>query len=81
MTFKVDGLLPNIRTIVARFRENEFRQDMTFEGLIHFGKDEGDAARSRIARLIGDSSAAETTGSLRSGIPKPIRRVHSRFRS
>ena len=48
MTFYVDGLMPNIRTTVARFRENEFRQDMTFERLIQIAKDEGDEALARI---------------------------------
>ena len=47
MTFFIDGLRSEIRTIVARFRENEYRQDMTYERLIQFAKDEGDAFRAR----------------------------------
>ena len=67
MTFYVDGLMPNIRTIVARFRENEFRHDMTFELLIQFAKDEGDAARARLEVL-------RPTGTITPGILKPTRR-------
>ena len=48
MKFYVDGLMPNIRKIVALFRENQFRQDMTFERLSLFAKEEGDTGRARI---------------------------------
>jgi hypothetical protein len=47
MTFYVDGLLPCIKTLVARFRESEYRYHMTFERLMQHAKDEGDAFRSR----------------------------------
>ena len=67
MTFYVEGLMPNIRTIVAQFRENEFCHDMTFERLIQFEKDEGDAARARIEAL-------RPTGTITSGILKPTKR-------
>ena len=67
MTFYVYGLMPNIRTIVARFRENEFRHDMTFERLIQFAKDEGDAARARIEPL-------RPTGTITPGILNPTKR-------
>lgn len=73
MTFIVDSLLPNIRTIVARFSENKFRQYMTFERLIQFEKDEGDVVQSRITKLARTSGAAKTTGTLRPGIIKPSR--------
>ena len=40
-TFFIDGLRPEIMTLVARFRENQYRQDRTFERLIWLPKDEG----------------------------------------
>ena len=67
MTFYVDGLMPKIRTIVARFCENEFRKYMTFQRLIQFAKDEGDAAQARIEYLI-------PTGTNVPGILQPTRR-------
>ena len=48
MTFYVEGFMPNIRTIVESFRENEFRQDMNFQRLIQVHNDGGEAARARL---------------------------------
>jgi hypothetical protein len=47
MTKFVDGLLGCIRFTVARFRENEPRQQMTLDRLVQYARDEGDAFRSR----------------------------------
>jgi len=47
MTKFVDGLLGCIRFPVARFRENEPRQQMTLDRLVQYAGDEGDAFRSR----------------------------------
>lgn len=43
MTSYIDGLFPTTRSIVARFRESQPRRDITFEGLTHFSKGEGEA--------------------------------------
>lgn len=45
MKFYVEGLPKNLRTIVARFHQYEFCQDMTFERLIQLAKDKGIVAR------------------------------------
>ena len=42
VTFFIDGLRPENMTLVARFRENQYRQDLTLERLIQFAQDEGD---------------------------------------
>lgn len=85
----MDSLLTNIRTIVARFCENAFRQDMTFARLTQLTKGKGDAAWSRIARITHDSSAAKTTGLFQPRILDPkgataysesdVRRAHPQF--
>ena len=49
MTIFVDGLQPEIRTTVARYREDQPRYEMTLERLIHHAQDEGDALRARIS--------------------------------
>ena len=47
MNVFVDGLLPVTRTLVARFRESAGRST-TFEQLVAFARDEGDAYRARL---------------------------------
>ena len=47
MTLFVDGLAPTTRTIVARFRENEPRSSLTFDRLVQFAQDQGDAYRAQ----------------------------------
>jgi hypothetical protein len=51
MTFFIDGLRPETRTVVARYRENEFRQDMTMERLVQHAKDSGDSFRAMAPSL------------------------------
>lgn len=41
MRFFVDGLLPCTRPIVARFCGSTHRDEITFEFLVNFAKDEG----------------------------------------
>ena len=48
MSFFVDGLQPELRTTVARYREDQPQQEMTLERLVHHSQDEGDALRARI---------------------------------
>lgn len=47
MTLFVDDLLPETRTIVARFREQQPRYELTYEHLVQYARDEGDACRAR----------------------------------
>ena len=47
MTFFTNGLPDSIRTLIARYRESEYRYNMTFELLIQHAKDEADAYRAR----------------------------------
>ena len=51
MTFFIYGIRPETMTLVARFPENQYRQDLTFERLIQFAKDEGDSFRAMAPRL------------------------------
>ena len=74
MSFYVDDLMPNIRRIVARFLEKEFRQDMTFERLIQSVKDEGDSTRVRIESL-------RPTGTTVPGILKTTGRLTATLRT
>ena len=74
MTFYVDGLQQEIRTVVARHREHSFRDEMTFELLVQFAQDEGDAVRSRNASSLGTRGAATTNASV-PGILRTPRRA------
>lgn len=47
MNVFVDGLSSVIRTIVARYRESVPRYELTYERLVQFARDEGDAYRAR----------------------------------
>ena len=51
MTFFIDGFHPETMTLVARFRENQYRQDLKFDRLIQFAEDEGDSFRAIAPRL------------------------------
>ena len=51
MTFFVNGLLPSIQTIVARYRESQSRRDLSYEELVQFAQDEGDSHRARTSNL------------------------------
>ena len=46
-TFFINGLHPAIRSIVARFRESQPRRCVTFDAIVHYARDEGDAYRAR----------------------------------
>ena len=47
MTLFIDGLSPVIRTLVARFRESHPRRELSYERIVQFARDEGDAYRAR----------------------------------
>lgn len=51
MTFFVNGLLESIRSTVARHRESVPRDELTYQELVSFAKDEGDAHRARFSGL------------------------------
>ena len=63
ITFFIDVLRPQTMTLVARFRENQYREDLTFERLIQFAKDAGDSFRSMAPPLRTTRPSA--------GKPKP----------
>lgn len=48
ITVFIDGLNDSVRTVVARFRDNEPRYQMTYERLVQYAKDEGDSYRARL---------------------------------
>ena len=48
MTIFIDGLNPSIRTLVARYREQQSRHDLTFQQLVQYARDEGEAYRARL---------------------------------
>ena len=50
-TFFIYGLRPETMTLVARFRENQYRQNLTFQRIIQFGKDEEDSFRAMAPRF------------------------------
>ena len=56
MTHFIDGLSPTIRTIVARFREDTPRWEVTYERLVQFARDEGDAYRARHPSALATSA-------------------------
>ena len=64
MTFIIDGLRPKTMNLVTRFRENKYGQDLTFERLIQFAKDEGDSFHAMARRLGTPRPSA--------GKPKPL---------
>ena len=47
MTFFVDGLQPELRKTIARYREDQ-QHELTLERLVHHAQNEGDALRARI---------------------------------
>ena len=64
MTFFIDGVRRETMKLIARFRENQYGQDLTFEKLIQFAKDEGDSFRAMEPRLGRTRPSA--------GKPKPL---------
>ena len=66
MTFFVDGLSPTTRTIVARFRENEPRYELSFERLVQFVQDQGDAYRAQRVTMKPMTSIRKTVNKKRS---------------
>lgn len=48
MTIFIDGLNPTIRTLVARYREQQGRHELTFQQLVQYARDEGEAYRARL---------------------------------
>ncbi len=47
ITFFVNGLPPTIQSLVARYRESQPRHSITFNRLVLYARDEGDACRAR----------------------------------
>ena len=47
ITAFVDGLIPEIRNLVARYRESQSRETLSYEKLVQFAKDEGSSFRTR----------------------------------
>lgn len=78
MTCYVDGFLPSIRTVVARFPGNQPRYEMTYERLLQFARDVGHAfhARANALRRITKSIPAQTTD-LNSSRPNHLTRTSS----
>lgn len=54
----IDGLDPSIRTLVARYREETPRDELSYERLVQVAQDEGDSHRAR----TGASKLRPTTG-------------------
>lgn len=61
MTAFVDGLDTSIRTVVARFRDNEARYEMTYGRLVQFAKDEGNSYRARLGIRAKTPTGPEKT--------------------
>ena len=68
MTYYVDGLNNTIRMVVAQYRENVPRRDLTFEGLCHFARSEDDAHRARMEQIVKVMATAPTKSR---GLPRP----------
>lgn len=47
ITVFVDGLLPTTQTVVARYRESVSRDELTFDRIANYARDEGDSHRAR----------------------------------
>lgn len=55
MTFLTNGLSPSIQTIFVRYRETQPRRLLTYNALVQFARDEGEAFRAR-TRLLREIS-------------------------
>lgn len=58
----MNGLIPKIRTVVARYREDQPRSTSTFENLVQYARDEFEAYRERAPNGIGGSRPVLKTG-------------------
>lgn len=63
MTLFVNGLLPSIQTVVARFRESRNRNELSYEELVHYSQDEGDSHRARLQCFTEIANANGKKGS------------------
>ncbi len=71
MTLFINGLVPEIQSVVARFREQTPRSHMRYEALVQFARDEGHTYRTRAG--IG---RAATTRKPSTPPPRPRDGVH-----
>ena len=73
MTLYVDGLLPTLRTVVARYRESVHRRSMTFRALVNYAHHEDEAVRGRVLAMTKRSrqSTPATLPRPRSPSPRP----------
>ena len=74
MTFFIDGPRSETMRLVNRFQENQNRQDLTFERLIKFAKDEGDLFRAMAPRLDTPRPSARNPKPL-AGISRILRAI------
>ena len=65
ITIYTNGLQPAIRPIVSRFRRNQPRSTLTFERVVSYARDEGDAHR---ARTRASRSSTPPPSGARSGV-------------
>ena len=67
----VNGLHAAIRTIVSRFRRNQPRSTVTFDSIVSFARDEGDAYRARAVAPRASATPIIPRVAAKSPPPKP----------
>ena len=76
----VNGLHSAIRTIVSRFRRSQPRSSVTFDLIVSFARDEGDAYRARTpASRVNVTPVIPRVAAAKSPPPKPRTRQHVQF--
>lgn len=61
MKIFVDGFSPQIRTVVAHYREDQPRATLTYDRLVQYTRDEGDAYRACNTTMYGNTRPALKT--------------------
>ena len=76
----VNGLHSAIRTIVSRFRRSQPRSSVTFDLIVSFARDEGDAYRDRTpASRVNVTPVISRVAAAKYSPPKPRTRQHVQF--
>lgn len=81
MNLYIDGLSDNIRTVVARYRENVHCRYFTFERLCNFAKSKYEVYSACVCNITSSAPSTQShvrsTGMLRRPQPKVVTRRHN----
>ena len=70
--FFINGLQPAIRSIVSRFRRDQPRSVLTFDRVVSFARDEGDAYRARVKTTRAGTSQSNSRGNMENKLKRLV---------